>query len=220
MLVDDRLAIIGSANINERSQRGDRDSELACVIRDHDMIDSTMAGKPYKVGKFAHTLRMRLMREHLGVDVDELEANERKGGREESDDDESVSSEDAQLEDSEDEWDPDQEQSHNGLKKSQNGIESSPADIVDVPTTRQNFKSTVKGLANHGDGTTQEMGHQIKDSLKREGKKEKSRIGRVERRGVARVCQPQREVPSCSRGASGPDAAWRRDAEVCRWQIR
>ena len=37
--MDDRLAIIGSANINERSQRGDRDSELAAVIRDTDMID-------------------------------------------------------------------------------------------------------------------------------------------------------------------------------------
>jgi phosphatidylserine/phosphatidylglycerophosphate/cardiolipin synthase-like enzyme len=37
--VDDRLAIIGSANINERSQRGDRDSELAAVIRDTDMIE-------------------------------------------------------------------------------------------------------------------------------------------------------------------------------------
>ena len=89
MIVDDRLAIIGSANINERSQRGDRDSELACVIRDTDMIDSsvavklcamrslnglnrTMAGQPFRVGRFAHTLRVRLMREHLGIDVDKL----------------------------------------------------------------------------------------------------------------------------------------------------
>lgn len=39
MIVDDRLVIIGSANINERSQRGDRDSELAAVIRDTDMMD-------------------------------------------------------------------------------------------------------------------------------------------------------------------------------------
>lgn len=39
MVVDDRVAIIGSANINERSQRGDRDSELAAVLRDTDMID-------------------------------------------------------------------------------------------------------------------------------------------------------------------------------------
>ncbi|CAO1625909.1 unnamed protein product [Sympodiomycopsis kandeliae] len=77
-MFDDRIAIIGSANINERSQRGDRDSELACVIRDTDMIDSTMAGQPYKVGRFAHTLRIHLMREHLGVDVDEVEQREAK----------------------------------------------------------------------------------------------------------------------------------------------
>jgi hypothetical protein len=31
-----------------------------------------MAGKPYKVGRFAHTLRVRLMREHVGVDVDAM----------------------------------------------------------------------------------------------------------------------------------------------------
>jgi phospholipase D1/2 len=31
-----------------------------------------MAGQPFKVGRFAHTLRVRLMREHLGVDVDAL----------------------------------------------------------------------------------------------------------------------------------------------------
>jgi phospholipase D1/2 len=36
-------------------------------------MDSTMAGKPYKVGRFAHTLRVRLMREHLGIDVDALD---------------------------------------------------------------------------------------------------------------------------------------------------
>lgn len=84
MIVDDRLAIIGSANINERSQRGDRDSELACLVRDTDMLDSTMAGKPYKVGRFAHTLRIRLMREHLGYDVD---ADEVQSDSDEKDDD-------------------------------------------------------------------------------------------------------------------------------------
>ncbi len=70
MVVDDRVAIIGSANINERSMLGSRDSEVAAVVRDTELIDSYMAGQPYKVGKFPHTLRMRLMREHLGVDVD------------------------------------------------------------------------------------------------------------------------------------------------------
>ncbi|KAJ5632999.1 hypothetical protein N7490_009338 [Penicillium lividum] len=72
MVVDDRAAIIGSANINERSMLGSRDSEVASVVRDTDMIMSTMNGKPYLVGRFPHTLRMRLMREHLGIDVDEL----------------------------------------------------------------------------------------------------------------------------------------------------
>ncbi|KAK2757869.1 Phospholipase D1 [Arachnomyces sp. PD_36] len=72
MVVDDRAAIIGSANINERSMLGSRDSECAAVVRDTDMLWSTMNGKPYLVGRFPHTLRMRLMREHLGIDVDEV----------------------------------------------------------------------------------------------------------------------------------------------------
>ncbi|KAG9066005.1 Phospholipase D1 [Linnemannia hyalina] len=67
MIVDDRVAIIGSANINERSMLGNRDSEIAAVVRDKDYIDSTMNGAPYKVSRFAHTLRMNLMTEHLGL---------------------------------------------------------------------------------------------------------------------------------------------------------
>ncbi|QNP99062.1 Phospholipase D1 [Yarrowia lipolytica] len=78
MVVDDRIAIIGSANINERSQRGTRDSEVAAIVRDTHTVDSVMAGRPYKVGHFAHTLRLHLMREHMGVDVDHVEFIERK----------------------------------------------------------------------------------------------------------------------------------------------
>ncbi|KAK5958018.1 Phospholipase D1 [Knufia fluminis] len=72
IIVDDRIALIGSANINERSQLGNRDSEVAAVVRDTDMFVSRMNGMPYRVGRFAHTLRMRLMREHLGLDVDKI----------------------------------------------------------------------------------------------------------------------------------------------------
>lgn len=72
MVVDDKIAIIGSANINERSMLGNRDSETAAIVRDTDMIWSTMGGQPYLVGRFPHTLRMRLMREHLGIDVDAI----------------------------------------------------------------------------------------------------------------------------------------------------
>lgn len=73
MIVDDIVAIIGSANINERSMRGTRDSEVASIIRDTELMDSQMGGKKVKVGKFPHTLRMRLMREHVGIDIDQLE---------------------------------------------------------------------------------------------------------------------------------------------------
>jgi len=76
MVVDDRVAVIGSANINERSMLGSRDSEIAAVVRDTDMIPSMMAGKPYMVARFAHTFRMRLMREHLGIDVDKIREDE------------------------------------------------------------------------------------------------------------------------------------------------
>ncbi|KAL1902945.1 Phospholipase D1 [Sporothrix stenoceras] len=78
IIVDDRVALIGSANINERSLLGDRDSEVAAIVRDRDMISSTMAGKPYRVGRFAHTLRLRLMQEHLGLDTDEIMEDTRR----------------------------------------------------------------------------------------------------------------------------------------------
>ncbi|KAL8864624.1 MAG: hypothetical protein Q9174_007282, partial [Haloplaca sp. 1 TL-2023] len=71
------IAIIGSANINERSMLGSRDSECAAVVRDTDMLWSTMNENPYLVGRFPHTLRMRLMREHLGIDVDAVMEEER-----------------------------------------------------------------------------------------------------------------------------------------------
>ncbi|WEJ95065.1 Phospholipase D1 [Yamadazyma tenuis] len=78
MIIDDRAAIIGSANINERSMRGIRDSEMAALVRDRETIQTKMAGKDYTAGKFAHTLRIRLMREHLGVHVDIVDIVERR----------------------------------------------------------------------------------------------------------------------------------------------
>lgn len=80
LIVDDRSCIIGSANINERSQLGCRDSEVAMVIRDTDLVKSQMDGKPYYAGRFAFELRKRLMREHLGCNVDLVEIVERMFG--------------------------------------------------------------------------------------------------------------------------------------------
>ena len=67
MIVDDRLAIIGYANINDRSMLGHRDSEIAVLIEDFDLVDGKMNGVEYKMGKFAHSLRCDLLKEHLGI---------------------------------------------------------------------------------------------------------------------------------------------------------
>ncbi|KAG0296090.1 hypothetical protein BGZ98_001121, partial [Dissophora globulifera] len=67
MIVDDRIIIIGSANINDRSQLGYRDSEIAIVIEDSEMVPSKMNGEEYQAGKLAHALRTDLFKEHLGL---------------------------------------------------------------------------------------------------------------------------------------------------------
>ncbi|GAA6040745.1 hypothetical protein JCM8097_003276 [Rhodosporidiobolus ruineniae] len=72
MIVDDLRVIIGSANINERSQLGDRDSEIACVYEDEDLIESKMAGRPFMASRFAATLRRAIYKEHLGLSAPEF----------------------------------------------------------------------------------------------------------------------------------------------------
>lgn len=67
MIVDDRRVIIGSANINDRSQKGNGDSEIAIVIEDEDWIQSRMNGEPYSASRFAASFRRRLYKEHLGL---------------------------------------------------------------------------------------------------------------------------------------------------------
>ncbi|KAH9021302.1 hypothetical protein EDB85DRAFT_2189711 [Lactarius pseudohatsudake] len=67
MIVDDRRVIMGSANLNDRSQRGDGDSEIALVVEDDDHIPSYMDGRPYSAGRFAASLRRKLFRQHLGL---------------------------------------------------------------------------------------------------------------------------------------------------------
>lgn len=78
LIVDDAVAIIGSANCNDRSLLGTGDTEIAAVIVDG-------AAKPMDLGngvqvvtrKFARDLRMRLWRKFLGQ---ALETMPEKGG--------------------------------------------------------------------------------------------------------------------------------------------
>lgn len=55
------------ANINDRSQVGFRDSEIAIIIEDTEMVETRMNGQPYQAGKLAYTLRADLFKEHLGL---------------------------------------------------------------------------------------------------------------------------------------------------------
>ncbi|KAF2628526.1 phospholipase D/nuclease [Macroventuria anomochaeta] len=67
LIADDTTVICGSANLNDRSQLGDHDSEIAIIIRDPDMVDSTMDGRPCQVSRFASSLRREIFRKHLGL---------------------------------------------------------------------------------------------------------------------------------------------------------
>ncbi len=68
MIVDSRRVIVGSANMNERSLNGARDSEIAVVIEDMEMMDTVMGGEKYRASGFAAGWQRGLMREHLGLE--------------------------------------------------------------------------------------------------------------------------------------------------------
>ncbi|KAL9946685.1 hypothetical protein D7B24_007962 [Verticillium nonalfalfae] len=67
LIADDRLVICGSANLNDRSQLGSHDSEIAVVIEDPVTVDSYMDGAPYAASRFAASLRRHIFRKHLGL---------------------------------------------------------------------------------------------------------------------------------------------------------
>uniref|UniRef100_A0A452I0U2 Phospholipase n=1 Tax=Gopherus agassizii TaxID=38772 RepID=A0A452I0U2_9SAUR len=70
LIADDNTVIIGSANINDRSMLGKRDSEMAIVVQDTETVPSVMDGKDYKAGRFAQSLRLRCFRVVLGCSTD------------------------------------------------------------------------------------------------------------------------------------------------------
>uniref|UniRef100_A0A8C9JKU3 phospholipase D n=1 Tax=Panthera tigris altaica TaxID=74533 RepID=A0A8C9JKU3_PANTA len=67
LIADDRTVIIGSANINDRSLLGKRDSELAVLIEDTEMEPSLMDGGEYQAGRFALSLRKHCFSVILGA---------------------------------------------------------------------------------------------------------------------------------------------------------
>lgn len=68
LIADDRVAVLGSANINDRSQLGDRDSELAVIIRDDVQVRVKLDGiRSEHVSKSVNDLRNRLWKKIFGL---------------------------------------------------------------------------------------------------------------------------------------------------------
>ncbi len=69
LIIDDAVAIVGSANINDRSLSGDGDTEIAAVVVDIEGVELSDLGAPaFKVQtrKFARELRRSLWKKHFG----------------------------------------------------------------------------------------------------------------------------------------------------------
>uniref|UniRef100_A0A8C6Q301 Phospholipase n=1 Tax=Nothobranchius furzeri TaxID=105023 RepID=A0A8C6Q301_NOTFU len=62
LIADDNTVIIGSANINDRSMLGKRDSEVAVIFEDSENVTSVMDGQEYDAGPFALQLRLECFR--------------------------------------------------------------------------------------------------------------------------------------------------------------
>ena len=68
LIADDRVAIIGSANINDRSQLGDRDSELAVIVTDETKVNVKLDGvREVLVAASVHKLRRALWEKIFGL---------------------------------------------------------------------------------------------------------------------------------------------------------
>jgi len=68
LIVDDRHVIMGSANINDRSLDGGRDSEIAVMLMDTELVKAPLRDKEVYVTPLARDLRMRLWRKHFAFD--------------------------------------------------------------------------------------------------------------------------------------------------------
>lgn len=72
MIIDDDIAILGSANINDRSMLGNKDSEIAVIVTDENKIDTVLAGENKKVSEFSYSLRISLFKEFLNNQNEEV----------------------------------------------------------------------------------------------------------------------------------------------------
>jgi phospholipase D1/2 len=76
LIVDDAVAIVGSANTNDRSLTGNGDTEIAAVVVDSEEVELRDLGSPtmkVQTRKFARDLRRQLWTKHFGFMIDDTE---------------------------------------------------------------------------------------------------------------------------------------------------
>jgi phosphatidylserine/phosphatidylglycerophosphate/cardiolipin synthase-like enzyme len=77
MIIDDAKLIMGSANLNDRSMLGYRDSELAILVDGpfNLQINCSNSQKPsFKVNESVYRYRMKIFKEHFGLEEEDLKA--------------------------------------------------------------------------------------------------------------------------------------------------
>jgi phospholipase D1/2 len=65
MIIDDEVTLVGSANINDRSLLGTRDSEVCAIVRDsngYNQVNGIIDGKPTIVSKFTRDFRLKIFK--------------------------------------------------------------------------------------------------------------------------------------------------------------
>ncbi|XP_068600156.1 phospholipase D2 [Brachionichthys hirsutus] len=70
LIADDRCYLIGSANINDRSMLGTRDSEMAVFVEDEERVPSVMGGEDYQAGPLTLALRKECFSVLVGASSD------------------------------------------------------------------------------------------------------------------------------------------------------
>lgn len=84
LIADDRVAIVGSANANDRSMLGNRDSELGAIIKGTAPIKVELFGdgKEYQVSKVVHEFRKGLWSKLFAVDAKNVQVKPAFSGSE------------------------------------------------------------------------------------------------------------------------------------------
>ena len=70
IIVDDQYALLGSANINDRSLLGNRDSELAMFFEDTQKIQGKIAGKKFDKSPNIRDFRVNVLKSICQLDID------------------------------------------------------------------------------------------------------------------------------------------------------